>query len=92
MKQSYRVRIMETGETFDCKEDMNVLEAMKRSGSGPVSRGCFGGGCGICKMRVLSGDYDVIKKMSRAHVPEGEQEVLMCCIVPKSDLVVTAQI
>ena len=92
MKQSYQIWVMDTDETFTCNADMNVLEAMKRAGAGPVRHGCFGGGCGVCKMKVLSGDYEVVKRMSRAHVPKEEQEVLMCCIVPKTDLILTAQI
>lgn len=92
MSQNYQIRVVETGTEFSCGEDMCVLEAMKRSG-GPIRQGCFGGGCGICKMRVLSGDYDVVQKMSRAHISKDDEQVaLVCCIVPKTDLVLSAQI
>lgn len=93
MKKSYQIRVMETGREFACEEDVCVLEAMKRSGTGPIAQGCFGGGCGACKMRVLSGDYEVVQKMSKAHITGAEEHVvLICCIVPQSDLVLTAQI
>ncbi len=75
------------GRAFPCREDESVLEAMRRAGLGP--KGCFGGGCGACKMRVLSGAYQAFKRMSRAHITkedEREGAVLMCCIRPRGDL------
>lgn len=50
--------------------------------------GCRRGGCGVCRVRVLRGQYrsDV---MSRAHVSEEDEArgvVLACCIYPLSDL------
>jgi len=43
-------------------------------------------------MRIDSGEYEKIKRMSRAHVSEDEEKtglVLLCCIQPRSDLVVS---
>ena len=51
--------------------------------------GCRRGGCGICRVRVLEGDYRV-GPMSRAHVsPEDEAAgvVLSCAIWANGDLV-----
>ena len=79
----------ESGTSFTCLEDEFLLEAMIRARSGPVHYGCFGGGCGICKMRIVSGSYVVDKHMSRAHVSEQEEEdgiALICCVKPRSDL------
>ncbi len=62
---------------------------MRRASAGPIRYGCFGGGCGICKMRIQSGSYTIEKHMSRAHIsPLDEQNgiVLLCCIYPLSDL------
>lgn len=93
MEKIYRVRVLETNKEFSCGEDTRVLEAMKRSGVGPVLHGCFGGGCGVCKMKVLSGDYEAVQKMSCVHISDLEEHVvLICCIVPRSDLVITARI
>ena len=77
------------GACFPCRSDENVLEAMRRFGHGPIISGCFGGGCGVCAMRVISGEYVCFKPMSRAHVSvEHEQQglALLCCIKPLSDL------
>ncbi|MCI4682402.1 2Fe-2S iron-sulfur cluster binding domain-containing protein [Rhodoblastus acidophilus] len=50
--------------------------------------GCRRGGCGICRIRVIDGEYRA-DKMSRAHISaEDEKEglVLSCCIYPLSEL------
>lgn len=78
-----------TGESFPCRADESVLSAMRRAAAGPIRYGCFGGGCGACKMQIVSGSFSVFKPMSRAHVsPQDEQNsiVLLCCILPLSDL------
>ncbi len=75
------------GRVFPCREDESVLAAMCRAGLGPA--GCFGGGCGICIMRIIRGEYHAFKRMSRAHITkENEEEgvVLLCCVQPRSDL------
>ena len=63
-------------------QDTDVLEAI------PV--GCRGGGCGVCRIKVVQGSYEA-KKMSRKHVTEGEQAeaiVLACRVFPRGDLLV----
>ncbi|MDR2736354.1 MAG: 2Fe-2S iron-sulfur cluster binding domain-containing protein [Gracilibacteraceae bacterium] len=88
----YRITVRETGESFPCQSNEFVLAAMIRSRRGPVVHGCCGGGCGVCRMRIDSGEYEKIKRMSRAHVSEEEEKtglVLLCCIQPRSDLVVS---
>ena len=50
--------------------------------------GCRRGGCGICRVRVLEGDYRR-DPMSRTHVSVEDEAaglVLSCCIYPLSDL------
>lgn len=87
--RKYTITVEDTGARFPCGEDESVLEAMKKAGCGPILYGCFGGGCGVCKMRVLSGDYRVFKRMSRAHVSEWEEDegiALICCIKPRENL------
>lgn len=88
--RTYRVRVEGTGERFDCREDQYVLHAMIRQQAGPIRHGCCGGGCGVCRMRIVSGSVHFEKRMSRAHVSEAEEAegiVLICCIKPREDLV-----
>lgn len=79
------------GASFPCKADEFVLSAMLRARDGPIKHGCCGGGCGVCKMRIVSGEYEKAKRMSRAHVTDREERegiVLLCCIKPLGNLVV----
>ncbi|MDR1560554.1 MAG: 2Fe-2S iron-sulfur cluster binding domain-containing protein [Clostridiales bacterium] len=84
------ITLEEGRESFLCREDETVLAAMLRQRRGHLRCGCFGGGCGICVMRIISGAYHQIKPMSRAHVSEAEQAesvVLLCCVEPRGDIV-----
>ncbi|KAA0873541.1 2Fe-2S iron-sulfur cluster-binding protein [Nitrincola tapanii] len=69
-----------------------LLPAMEKTGCQAIAVGCRGGGCGLCKIRVLEGEYQS-KRMSRAHItPEEEAAgiVLACRILPTSELVLEA--
>ncbi len=77
---------------FDCPENEPALRAMERLGRRQVQVGCRGGGCGVCKVLVLAGDYRT-GKMSRQQVSEDEERLgyaLACRLFPKSNLVLRA--
>mgnify|MGYP003333706775 FL=1 len=85
---SFSITIADTGETYRCGEQRSVLEGMEVLGKRGIPVGCRGGGCGICKIQVLSGDYDK-RVMSREHISEDEEAqgcVLACRVKPRSDL------
>jgi ferredoxin len=87
----FRVRF-EDGTEFACDPGCAVSIAMKHAGLRATLIGCRGGGCGVCRVRVLQGDYRT-GKMSREHVSlEDEQQgfALGCCLYPISDLVLRA--
>ena len=88
--ESYEITVQSTGNTFPCRPDQSVLDAMVKAGLGPYHYGCYGGGCGVCKIQVLSGSYHIFKNMSRAQIPEGTEAdaVLACCIQPRGLLVI----
>jgi ferredoxin len=63
---------------------------MMRAADRSIPVGCRGGGCGVCRVRVVSGDYTTMR-MSRAHVTEADEEAgiaLACRLLPSSDIVV----
>lgn len=84
----FTVTIEDTGETYRSSDQRTVLEGMAALGKKGIPVGCRGGGCGVCKIEVLSGTYRK-RVMSRAHVSvedEESQRVLACRIWPTSDL------
>lgn len=84
----FMVRIPESGEGFPCSPGRSVLESMALMGHRGIPLGCRGGGCGVCKVEVVSGSFSS-KAMSRCHISEDDQRagrVLACRIFPESDL------
>lgn len=82
----YRIEIDE--HYVNCPAGTTVLLAMKKQGLTCLPSGCCAGGCGICKVRVVEGDYET-KVMSRAQVSVEEENkgiALACRILPNSDL------
>ena len=76
------------GSQFLCREGERVLIAMEHSGAGDIRVGCRGGGCGICRVRVLEGAHRV-GKMSKAKVSEADREAgyaLACRLFPLGPL------
>ncbi|XUT93140.1 2Fe-2S iron-sulfur cluster binding domain-containing protein [Ottowia caeni] len=85
---TYTVTLNETGESYRCAGSRSVLEGMEALGKKGIPVGCRNGGCGVCKVQVLEGQY-VRRVMSREHVSEAEEAegyVLSCRIKPTSDL------
>jgi ferredoxin len=88
--RSYRIRLSGADRDIVCAPDQDVLNAAIRAGVNWLKVGCRGGGCGICRVIVRSGDY-VAGKMAKQHVAageNGERYALACRIYPVSDLTV----
>ena len=88
---TFRVTI-EDGTTVRCAADRAVAQELKRCGVTAIMLGCRGGGCGVCRIKVLSGSY-VTRVMSREHVSVADERAgyaLCCCLYPRSDLVLRA--
>lgn len=84
----HEIIIADTGESYLCDELESVLLGMARLGRKGIPLGCRGGGCGVCKVAVVEGQYQA-GTMSRAHVSEEEQKAgcaLACRIRPESSL------
>jgi ferredoxin len=85
----FTVTIVETGETFRCNSRDSVLENLRRTGRRGIPVGCRAGGCSVCKIEIVSGDYEVYRPMSREFVSEDdirEGRILACCVHARSDL------
>jgi ferredoxin len=84
----YQITLDETDETYSCNEDENLLVGMERLGKKGIPVGCRGGGCGVCKIEIMDGNFDA-RVMSREHVSVEDQangRVLACRVRPKSDI------
>lgn len=90
MQPSYRVTEVGSGISFSCGAEQSVLQAMEQQQRHCVPVGCRGGGCGLCKVRVLSGEF-ACGRMSARHVPDAAKaagQVLACRLFPRSDLAI----
>jgi ferredoxin len=85
---SHKVFIEDTQEEYRCREDQHLLAGMEALGRKGIPVGCRGGGCGVCKIVITSGQYTK-RVMSRDHVSaeeEAEGCVLACRVKPQSDI------
>lgn len=87
----FAIEIVDAGLTYQCDGTQSLLRGMERLGKRGIPVGCRGGGCGVCKVRVLSGTCR-LEKMSKACVSETELEegvVLACRAYPTSAVTLT---
>lgn len=87
-KAEFLVIVEGEGECFRCGPNVSLLQGMEKARRENIPVGCRNGGCGICRVRILEGTYQ-IQKMSRAQVSEAdeaEQVVLACRVQPLSDI------
>lgn len=88
MTQRFEIRLEASDVSFSCGEEQRLLHAMQDQGIASIPVGCKGGGCGVCRVQILQGEYET-RKMSRNHVSETEElegYALSCRVIPKSNL------
>jgi ferredoxin len=79
-----------TGTWFEVRADERLLHEMVKRQVADIPVGCRGGGCGVCRIRVVEGEYTT-KRMSRQHVSEADEAdgvALACRVIPTTDLIV----
>jgi ferredoxin len=82
----HTVTIEDDGSTYRCSDSQTLLEGMENLGKKGIPVGCRGGGCGVCKVQVVSGNYTK-RVMSREHISAEEEAsgcVLACRVKPTS--------
>jgi ferredoxin len=84
---SYTITLSPIGDTVVCRRDEPVLSAILRSGARIVF-GCLGGGCGTCKMRLISGTVEHGRCSAAVLLEEENDSFLSCQARPLSDLTV----
>lgn len=85
-----KVTLKARGQQFEyqCASNVTPLRAA-RDQFIPIPTGCIRGGCGMCKVKVVSGEYD--QELVRSHDALSDEELansfaLACCMTAKSDI------
>lgn len=84
---THTVQIEDEASSYRCSDTQSLLEGMESLGKKGIPVGCRGGGCGVCKVQILSGSY-IKRVMSREHISADEEAqgcVLACRVRPTSD-------
>jgi ferredoxin len=85
LKHNISVKNKDTNR--DCVEDKNLMDSLSKQAD-LAPKGCHNGACGVCKIKVHSGEFEKLK-MNRKHITEEEEMnniVLACKTFPKSDM------
>jgi len=79
------VEIIQTGENYACATDENLLKGMLKLGRKGIPAGCVSGGCGVCRVHIVSGQVQLCGPVSRAHIScedEAQGITLACRVTP----------
>jgi ferredoxin len=86
----YKVTLKARSQQFEysCLPSETPLVAARKQFI-PIPTGCVRGGCGMCKVKVLDGEYE--QELVRSHDALSDEELenrfaLACCMTAKSDL------
>lgn len=84
----FNIEVIDRGEEFVCSAHNSLLTGMEYQQKKAIQVGCRGGGCGVCKIRILSGEFTT-KKMSTKHITSRQAALgyaLSCRVFPASDM------
>ncbi len=89
-KQPFKIQVVNRGEIYLCDQGESLLSGMEQKSADCINVGCRGGGCGMCKIRIIQGSF-TSKRMSKAHVSPEEAEqgyALACRTFPSENMVI----
>jgi ferredoxin len=74
---------------FPCDNKRDILQASKLHFI-CIPSGCCRGGCGMCKVKVIQGDYNIglVSKSALTDEERANGYTLACRTIPLSDLVI----
>lgn len=87
----YTISIEPSGLRWTCRPGESLCQGADKAQRGQaLFHGCRGGGCGVCKVYVLSGQYQSRPQSSDALSPlqQADGMALACCVEPMSDMVI----
>lgn len=80
----YDVIVKDKNRSQKCLENKNLMDSLYVY-TDLVPKGCHNGACGVCKIKVHSGEYSK-DKMNRKHISQEEENdniLLACKVFPK---------
>lgn len=85
---THRIEIVNDRQSFACGASTDVLRAMECLGRKGIPVGCRGGGCGVCKVRVIEGAYrtDVMSRACVSREERADGYALACKLFAAGDL------
>lgn len=86
--KEFLIHMKDYEKEIKLREGESLLKGVTRMIPSHKMNGCRGGGCGICKVKILAGDYER-KKVSSSVISEEEIKrgyYLACKLYPKSDI------
>ena len=67
----HNILVKNKDKSRSCTEDKHLMDSLSICAD-LVPRGCHNGACGVCKIKVHSGDKKK-KKMNRKHISQDEE-------------------
>ena len=83
----HNILVKNKDKSRSCPEDKHLMDSLSVCAD-LVPRGCHNGACGVCKIKVHSGDFEKLK-MNRKHISQDEEInniVLACRSFPRTDM------
>lgn len=65
----HKIQVLNQEQEFLCPSGITLLVGMEAINSHCIDVGCRGGGCGVCKIKVINGSF-LSKRMSKAHITD----------------------
>ena len=83
----YNILVKNKDKERSCSKKKDLMSSLSVC-QDLVPKGCHNGACGVCKIQVLSGEFEKLK-MNKKHISQEEEMnniVLACRTCPKSDM------
>ncbi|WP_019529168.1 2Fe-2S iron-sulfur cluster binding domain-containing protein [Dasania marina] len=93
-KSDYQILVANKNNSYSCAAGETLLAAMERANKRCIKVGCRCGGCGLCKIRIISGNY-ACKSMSKTQINEQDSHAglaLACRVIPSSDMTIESDL
>ncbi len=88
IQKKFTIFVTNRDQQYVCSDSESILIAMEKVNARCIHVGCRKGGCGICKVKIITGTYKTYR-MSKAHINSNDDNAgfaLACQVYPTSDL------